>query len=152
MFWTCLLGSFAVLSCGITLWQWWVAARFPLHRRLTNASFAPPVTLLKPLNGVEPDTVECLRSWLRQDYSAPVQILFGVDSADDPACAIVRQVIAEHPHLDAQLVVCGAALGLNERGDGSACSGPAVPNIKGGRRPSHEQNICRRHSFENGIS
>jgi ceramide glucosyltransferase len=105
----------AWLSFGLTLWRWAASARFPLHRR-TDAPPPPPgCTLLKPLKGCDAETKSCLRSWLTQDYPGRRQILFGVDSADDPVCAVARELLAEFPQADAQLVVCGQDLGVNKK-------------------------------------
>lgn len=112
---TALLGTLALLSLGLTLWQWAEAVRFPLHRRVADRSHAPGVTLLKPLKGCDAETLDCLRSWLRQDYAGPVQVLFGVASAEDPVCAMVGQVAAEFPQADAQLVLCPESLGANAK-------------------------------------
>lgn len=108
-----ILGTLAVLSLVLTLWQWLVARRFPLHLRTPGVHSCPGVTLLKPLKGCDEATEKCLRSWLIQQYQAPVQILFGVASGDDPVCALVRQLLQEFPALDAQLVVCGPLAGTN---------------------------------------
>ncbi len=103
------------MSCGLTLWQWLAARRFPLHRRAVNQNFHPPITLLKPLKGCDAETLACLRSWFTLDYSAPVQILFGVASVNDPVCELVEKLIRENPQADAQLLVCGEALGPNAK-------------------------------------
>jgi ceramide glucosyltransferase len=87
--------------------------RFPLHRRIADKSFTPAITVLKPLKGLDSNIIGCLRSWLTQDYPAPVQVLFGVASPDDPACAVVRQLLQEHPGADAALVLCPESLGVN---------------------------------------
>ena len=132
-------GALALLSLALTLWQWLVARRFPLHQRapapssppdprssqrkeaLTSAarpsSLAPqpPLTLLKPLKGCDPATEDCLRSWFTQQYTGPTQILFGVAAADDPVCGIVRKLLQKFPGSDAQLVVCGPLLGTNAK-------------------------------------
>ncbi|MEO6034661.1 MAG: glycosyltransferase [Verrucomicrobiota bacterium] len=115
MFLNWILGSLAALSCALTLWQWLAARRFPLHRRTANGTFSPAVTLLKPLKGRDAGSEECLRSWLTQDYSAPIQILFGVAAADDSVCELVEKLIAEHPCANAKLVHCGESLGPNAK-------------------------------------
>lgn len=109
------LGTLAGLSCLLLLWQWFAASRFPLHRRgpATLPDPSPGVTLLKPIKGMDEHTGECLRSWFTQDYPGEMQILFGVDTADDPACALIRRLIAEYPQRTARLVVCGESLGPN---------------------------------------
>ena len=110
-----ILATLALLSLGIILWQFVVALRFPLHQRVADRRYAPPVTLLKPLKGADAETWHCLESWLNQDYAGPVQILFGVGSADDPACEMARQLIAARPERDAQLVICSESFGLNAK-------------------------------------
>ena len=110
-----ILAALALLSLALTLWQYVAAIRFPLHQRVADANFTPSVTLLKPLKGCDAETLHCLESWFKQDYAAPAQILFGVMSADDPACEIVRALIARFPDRDAQLVICGESLGANAK-------------------------------------
>jgi ceramide glucosyltransferase len=110
-----IFATLAVLSLALTLWQWLVARRFPLHRRAADKSLAPAVTLLKPLKGCDETTADSLRSWFTQDYAGEVQILFGVASADDPVCGIVRQLMSEHPAREAELVVCGKPTGANAK-------------------------------------
>ena len=87
-----ILGFLSLLSAALLLWQWFVARRFPLHQRAATHSFPPAVTVLKPLKGCEPATEECLRSWFAQEYTGRMQILFGVASADDPVCDVVRKL------------------------------------------------------------
>ncbi len=109
------LGSLALLSLGLASWQWLEGRLFPLHRRVAEPSFAPAVTLLKPLKGGDAETAACLRSWLAQEYARPVQVLFGVTSTDDPVCATVNALLCEFPHADAELVVCPDRLGVNAK-------------------------------------
>jgi ceramide glucosyltransferase len=108
-----ILGGLAGLSLGLMLWQWLVAMRFPLYRRIARPGFAPGVTVLKPLKGCDEATAACLRSWLAQEYDGPVQFLFGVASAEDPVCEVVRRLLEEFPKQDGQLLVCGPLLGAN---------------------------------------
>jgi ceramide glucosyltransferase len=65
------------------------------------------------LKGCDQATEACLRSWLTQDYQGPLQVLFGVASAEDPVCGIVNKLLGEFPQIDAQLVVCGPLSGTN---------------------------------------
>ena len=110
-----LLGALALLSLLLTIWQWAVAVRFPLHQRAARPAPAEGVTLLKPLKGSDGESVACLRSWLDQDYPGPVQVLFGVATPDDPVCGLVRQLLAEHPQRDARLVICPESVGPNAK-------------------------------------
>lgn len=108
-----IFASLAVLSFLLLLWQWWVARRFPLHQRAAPNSFAPGVSLLKPLKGCDETTESCLRSWFTQVYAGPVQLLLGVASDEDPIGPIVRQLIKEYPQIEARLIVCGPLAGTN---------------------------------------
>jgi ceramide glucosyltransferase len=110
-----LLTFLSVASVAILIWQWLLAMRFPLHRRAADTTFAPPITILKPLKGCDAETKACLASWLKQNYAGPTQILFGVASETDPVCEIVRQLIAENPNRDARLVICSESLGPNAK-------------------------------------
>ena len=96
MFISAILGILAALSLALTCWQFLAARRFPLHQRRESITHTPAVTLLKPLKGVEPETANCLASWLEQNYAGTVQVLFGVASTEDPVCALVRELIAAH--------------------------------------------------------
>lgn len=88
----------------------WLARRAILEKRrasappAAHASAVPPVTVLKPLCGAEPQLYECLRSFCEQTY-ASFQIVFGVRDAGDPAVAIVRQLQREYPHRDIELII-----------------------------------------------
>ena len=110
-----ILGALAFLSLGLVLWQFVVAMRFPLHRRIPTPAFAPDITILKPLKGCDAETRECIESWITQAYRGKAQILFGVHSPDDPVCDIVRDLIAAHSQVDARLVVCPKLLGPNAK-------------------------------------
>jgi ceramide glucosyltransferase len=110
-----LFALLAAASFATLLWQWGMAALYPVHRRAAVSASGPPVTVLKPLKGREPQTEACLRSWFEQEYDAPAQILFGVASEDDPVCPLVRRLLEQYPGRDAQLVVCGEKLGANAK-------------------------------------
>jgi ceramide glucosyltransferase len=107
------LAVLAFLSFAVALWQWLAAVRFPLHRRVTDLSFVPGITLLKPLKGCDATTAESFQSWFNQNYPGPIQILFGVADAGDPVCPIVRELMEKNPGRDAQLVICAESLGAN---------------------------------------
>ncbi len=108
-----ILGALAALSCGLALWQWRVARKFPLHQKIGDNNFAPAVSILKPIKGCDATTRESLQSWLQQNYAGPVEILFGVADENDPASAIVRDLLAEYPN--ARLVVCHNLIGANAK-------------------------------------
>src|SRR3989442_361147 len=88
---------------------------FPLNRRETRAEAMPRGSVLQPLPGCDAETRESLQSWLTQVGAADVEVLFGVDSEDDPVCEMVRELIREHPQRAARLIVCAERLGPNPK-------------------------------------
>ncbi len=64
----------------------------------------PPVTVMKPLCGEEPELYDNLKSYCVQRYPA-AQIVFGVQNPRDPAIALVRRLMADFPAADITLVV-----------------------------------------------
>jgi len=86
------------------------------RRRQLRASQAvdsvPPVSILKPLKGVDPEIWESFCSHCEQEY-AEFELIFGVGDPADPACEVVRKLQAKYPARAITLVVCGRALGTN---------------------------------------
>ena len=80
----------------------------------TCPTHTPPVTIFKPLKGLDEGLEENLRSFFQLDYPT-YQLLFCVADADDPAIAVVQKLLAEFPDHDAQLVVGCPAFGLNPK-------------------------------------
>jgi ceramide glucosyltransferase len=72
----------------------------------------PPVSILKPLKGTDPEMYESFRSHCRQDYPE-YEIIFGVHDPDDPAIECVRQLQREFPDRGIQIVVCEKIWGAN---------------------------------------
>src|SRR5438445_1075274 len=65
-----------------------------------------PVTLLKPLHGMEPHLRQNLESFFQQDY--PVyELVFGVRNATDPALAVVRELAARYPTVAVRTIISG---------------------------------------------
>ena len=66
----------------------------------------PPVSVLKPLHGLEPRLEQNLESFFRQDYPR-YEVLFAVHEENDPAAALARQVCARHPQVPGRVLVSG---------------------------------------------
>ncbi|MDQ2870518.1 MAG: bacteriohopanetetrol glucosamine biosynthesis glycosyltransferase HpnI [Acidobacteriota bacterium] len=79
------------------------ASDFFALRRRVDPDFRPPVSILKPLCGLDPDAYRNLSSFFRQDYPK-YEVIFGVESEADPAVPIVRQILAEFPEVEARIV------------------------------------------------
>ena len=110
-------------GCAYALAATALVRRFIRDGALTATAF-PGITILKPLHGAEAALYDNLRSFCDQDYPGPVQLLFGVQNADDPAIAIVDRLVAERPGHDIQLFVTTHPRGPN----------PKVANLAGLQR------------------
>src|SRR6202021_2599479 len=94
----------------------WGASKFIAERKAgaRSAHAFPPVSILKPLKGTDPEIYESFRSHCRQDYPE-YEIIFGVSDPSDPAVASVRQLQSEFPALNIRLMVCRKTLGAAVR-------------------------------------
>ena len=93
--------------CAFLRWQRAESAR-------AHATDLPPVTLLKPLCGLEPELDANLRSFCTQDYPT-FQVIFAVRDADDPALGVVERLIGDLPDRDVSVVVDGRLYGANHK-------------------------------------
>ena len=95
------------------------AAKFLRERKTSTTGHCspetpPPVSILKPLKGTDPEMYESLRSHCLQDYPE-YEILFGVKDANDPAAEMVARLKVEFPQRFIRLVVCPENLGANTK-------------------------------------
>src|SRR5690349_12488155 len=81
--------------------------------RMAPDAAAAPVTVLKPLHGLDPGLYENLLSFCDQDYPGAVQIVCGVRDPGDPAIGAVERLRAARPEADIALVVDPRVYGTN---------------------------------------
>jgi ceramide glucosyltransferase len=93
-----------------------IAARDFLARPKRHGGSAPqpPVSILKPLRGLDPNPVANFASFSRQDYPA-WEILFGAEDASEPGLEAVRQVIGDSPNADIRIVLGKSPSGKNPK-------------------------------------
>lgn len=95
----------AALSFGYLIFAYFCLGR--LNRTSEHppvSSFQPPVTIFKPVCGLDSETEANLRSFCEQDYPE-FQIIFGLRDINDPAIPIIRKIIASYPELDTTLII-----------------------------------------------
>ena len=94
----------------------WSASKFPQEQQTDESvrSATPPISILKPLKGIDPGMYESLRSHCLQDYPE-YEIIFGVSDPTDPAIEYVERLKQEFPHRSIQLIVCDKNLGTNTK-------------------------------------
>ena len=75
-------------------------------RSVPDDAHLPPVSVLKPVHGLEARLKENIESFFRQDYP-DYEILFAADEANDAALDVVREVCARYPHIRSRVLVTG---------------------------------------------
>jgi ceramide glucosyltransferase len=105
--------ALAVAGMGYFFAAMMAAFVFLAKRRPAVAGFAPGVTILKSLKGLDPAMLDAFRSHCRQDYAGEYELLFGVAAADDPAVSAVVELQREFPERAIRLIVCPERLGTN---------------------------------------
>jgi len=73
----------------------------PIH-----SSFKPPVSVLKPVHGMEPRLEQNLESFFQQDYPN-YELIFCARHADDPALLAAEQLSAKYPNIKTKILTCG---------------------------------------------
>lgn len=112
----------AALLVGATGLAFTTLAQLLTHRKLLRARVRrpapqgalPPITVLKPLKGLDEGLYENLESIARQDYPA-FEIVFGVDDPSDPALAVALQVRRDFPHVPMRIVARPGRGALNPK-------------------------------------
>jgi ceramide glucosyltransferase len=93
----------------------WSAAGFLREPKAASEAGSlplPPISVLKPLKGTDPEIYESFRSHCLQDYPE-YEIIFGVSDSNDPAIQSVKALQREFPDRRIQLLISPKILGAN---------------------------------------
>src|SRR5512136_2513382 len=113
--WAVLLAALAPLAyyllatyCG---WKY-----FRKRRSLPppDPSFTPPVSVLKPVRGLDREGYENFASFCRLDYPE-YELLFAASDANDPTLAVIERVIRDYPDRQLRVLVGAPHLGMNSK-------------------------------------
>lgn len=77
-------------------------------------AFAPPVSILKPLHGVDFSSYENFATFCRQDYPE-YEILFAINDETDRAATVVRRLMADYPQRQIRLLIGAEYFGANRK-------------------------------------
>ena len=125
-----LAGAYALAAMSIQMFTAVIAMPRCAKRTapMPVAADAPPVTLVRPLCGIDPFADETLASTFTLDYPS-YEIIFCLASGDDPVAPLVRRLMEAHPQIPARLLI----------GDDRPSSNPKLNNVvKGWNAARHE--------------
>ena len=86
----------------------------PRHVAQMSGRFAPPVTILKPVRGLDRDAFENFASFCRQDYPE-YEIIFCTSDETDPSVPVIQELIREFPHLRIRLLFSAGHKAINDK-------------------------------------
>jgi ceramide glucosyltransferase len=104
--WVALIGALYTLVAAVVVASFFAGTRPPALR-------SEAVTLLKPLYGDEPHLFDNLAGFLTLDHDGPIQLLLGLQRADDPAITVIERLRAKYPAAQIDLVVDSRRHGAN---------------------------------------
>lgn len=115
---TCIEGLTALLALAGVVYMTlvlWSARDF--HRtccgRGRAEGFAPDVSILKPVKGIDQHMYAGFVSHCSQQYAGKYEIVFGVSSLTDPAVGEIERLKKEFPQVAIRLVECTRRLGTS---------------------------------------
>lgn len=103
-----LAGVFFLILCGALVYSFlqMIAAHRFLAVRPPALKSIEPISILKPLSGLDLDLESNLASFFQQNYPA-FEILFAVRSPIDPAVTVVSKLQQAYPQVPSRLVITG---------------------------------------------
>lgn len=108
LFWTAATGTVtSAIFCGLAVTA---ALRFYRRRHRESAApaiFTPPLSILKPLHGADPELAANLESYFQQSYPALYELLFCARQPDDAGLEVARRVAAGYPEQPVRFLACG---------------------------------------------
>ncbi len=94
------------------VWGTWLVLR---HLRVPKSVVErKPVSILKPLKGLDFELEENLESFFRLEYPK-FELLFSVANESDDACMIVRRLISKYPRVQARISIGETSIGKNPK-------------------------------------
>ena len=115
--WTAVRDALLVLAAApfaYYLLAIFAARRFFAARPDDAPDFTPPVSILKPIHGLDRETYENYASFCRQDY-AQFEILFCVTDNADPAIPVIEKIIRDFPGRPIRLLVGSEPVGASDK-------------------------------------
>jgi ceramide glucosyltransferase len=96
----------------LAIYSSWRFFRQPVSK--PDRSYAPPVSILKPFRGLDPDAYENLASFCRQDYPE-YEMIFCVDPDDDTVRPVVEKLQRDFPEREIRVLYGSGRVASNDK-------------------------------------
>jgi ceramide glucosyltransferase len=90
------------------------AGAFFRERRSDRRDFTPPVSIFRPICGLDRETYKNYESFCRQDYPE-FEMLFCVSDENDPAIPTIQKLIGDFPQRSIRLLIGSEPLGESDK-------------------------------------
>jgi ceramide glucosyltransferase len=81
---------------------------------ISSPAFLPPISILKPLKGLDDNLFDNLESFCHQDYPE-YEVIFSLQNENDPACKVARMIKNKYPDRDITVHIERCSAGLNPK-------------------------------------
>ncbi len=103
----------ALVLVSITIYFLQILALRKKLSENSHSSFLPPVSIIKPLKGIDDNLFDNLESFCKQDYPE-YEVIFSLQDINDPAYRVAEKIKNKYPHL-VRIIVDGSERALNPK-------------------------------------
>lgn len=82
---------------------------------IDNTEELPPVSILKPISGLDPGAYENFASFCRQDYPSSYEIVFCVGDGDSAAQEVIEKIVSEFPETEIRVLQGSGSSAPNDK-------------------------------------